>query len=142
MGLFNQRKAADARADADPHGLRVLFRDRQAGLRKRLPGGGDRVVDEGVELLDLLPFEEKAGVETLHLSRDPAGIVRRVEAGDGADPRTSREERVPVLLRRQADGRDETDSRDDDPAAAPGIEKIQPGRHADLRRASRATRCR
>ena len=69
--------------------------DDDARVGHRLLRRRDGEVDERVELLDVLLFEECARIEALHLAGDPARVVRRVEAGDRPDARAPREEGCP-----------------------------------------------
>src|SRR5262249_34699800 len=104
---------------------------------------------ERVELLDFLLVEEGAGVEALHLGRDPARVIRRVEARDRAEAGYARLEARPGLVPGQTDRRHEAHPRDGDTAPPAGVqgrghvlrdgEKRSPRR---LRPAWRETRCR
>src|SRR5690606_17582688 len=100
---FDARQAADARTDRTA-GAHLLFLGHvgEAGVFERLPGGVDAEDDEGVDLALHLVVDALAGVETifmvgpLHLARDRAFLVRRVEMGDRASARFARDQIFPA----------------------------------------------
>ena len=123
-------EAADAAADEDAHPPRLGRVHGEGGVLHREVGGGDRELDEAVDLLDVLLLDPAQGVEALHLAGEAGGVVGGVEQRDGARPRATGEEALPGLLGADPQGRHEPHPRDDDPAV-----------RGHVARASRATSC-
>ncbi|MCY1172102.1 hypothetical protein D9M73_122310 [compost metagenome] len=93
------RQAANARSDRAARAeLLFLGHVEQAGIFQRLSGGIDAIDDERIDLALHLMVDALAGVETvrmvgrLHLARDSAGIVGRVETRDRAGTRFRRQD--------------------------------------------------
>src|SRR5439155_11247461 len=109
--------AANARAKrrADPR--REVGSDLELRVLERLTGRRDGELREAVGSADLLAVHVDERIEVPDLARDRRLETRGVEPGDRSDPALPREETVPGLLHRRAEGGDEPDARHDDPAA-------------------------
>src|SRR5438045_8711486 len=104
---------------------------------ERLPGcwyGGLRDAVGSVYLLAVLVVEL---IEVPDLARDRRLETRGVEPGDRSDPALPREETVPGLLHRRAEGGDEPDARHDDPAAFAALHAVESREACGLERLER-----
>src|SRR5690606_18394593 len=100
-----ERKAAEADTDDGPD---ELFVDRALVDTRALHGlirRRNRVVDEGIHLLDPLLLDEVRRIEALHLGGDLRRIVSRVEAGDAGDAALSMNHGLPGGRGVEANGR-------------------------------------
>ena len=68
--LLDQRQAADAGADDHAEAVAVARRAVEVRVLHRHVRRGDRVVNEGVGLLDFLLLDPVLGVEAVHLAGD------------------------------------------------------------------------
>src|SRR5262249_23625122 len=75
---------------------------------------GDRVLDEGVHLLDVLLLDEAQRVEPFDFTGDARRELRRIELRDGCDAAAAGAERVPFRLGSYAERRHQADPCDDD----------------------------
>src|SRR5262249_19200970 len=110
-------EAADAGRDEHAHTRRQLRRDSQTGIVHREVRRGERVLDKGVDFLDVLLLDELQRVEAVPPAGNLAGELGGGEARDPADAAAPRAERLPVGFGADAERRNQPDSRDDDPPA-------------------------
>jgi hypothetical protein len=120
--LFDQRQAADARADhaADALGLRFaeLPAGWQSGISHRLQAGRQTIVDEHVHMPRVLGRHPVLDLEALDLAGKAASQWTGVELGDRGDARSSGQDVGPGRLDGVADRCDQTKSGDDDATTA------------------------
>ena len=119
-GLLDHRQSADAGADAHARALAVAGPAIEAGVGDGLHRRHEAVVDERVVAAGLLAGEPLRDVEVLDLAGDARRKRRRVEARDRSDAGLRREDRGPRGRHADADGRDQSESGDDDAATAHG----------------------
>jgi hypothetical protein len=65
----------------DPDAIRELRRDFEPRIVHRDLGGGDRVLDEGVHLLDVLLVDPVERIEPAYFARDSSPQTRRRQSG-------------------------------------------------------------
>ena len=118
---------ADPAADEDAHPSRLGRVHGECGVLHREVGGGDRELDEAVDLLDVLLLDPGERVEALHLAGEAGGVLGGVEQRDGARPRAAGEQTLPGLLGADAQGRHEPHPRDDDPSVRGHVALRCPG---------------
>ena len=116
--LHHRVEAADGRAEEHAGARRIL--DRQRGVVGRLLRGGEREQDVAVHATRFLGAGHGDRIEALDLAGHPDRHVARVELRDLGDAGAAREQRLPGLVRRQADRRHAADARDRDPFHATG----------------------
>ena len=92
----------------------------ERGVVGGLLRGGQREQDVAVHAPRLLGAGHGDRIEALDLAGHPDGHVARVELRDLGDAGAPGEQRLPGLVRRQADRRDAADARDCDPFHATG----------------------
>ena len=112
LGLLDDaRHAADRRAEHDPDPRWV--ESVQAGVRERLPAGGDTEQHVALELPRVLRRDDLARVEALHLGGDPHRQAVGVERRDPVDAALAGERGAPRRRRiepERGDGPDPGDS--------------------------------
>ena len=108
--FLDRAQAADADANQHADVVGVLFGDLEPRLAHRLLGRRDRVLDEGVHLLDVALLDPVLGIKIPHLARDAGGEVRGVEARNQPDTGPTRHQGVPVLFHSNSERRYQTDS--------------------------------
>src|SRR5690606_24324991 len=123
-GFLDALQATDAGADGHADAVGVRLVDFQPRVGDRHQRRCHAVMDEGIHLLDVLRRDPAAGVEVLHLARDPGGEGGRVEMGDRADPRTPGNDAVPARGQVVAERRQDADAGDGD--AALGHVRLSP----------------
>src|SRR5437763_12499943 len=114
MHLFDERQAADARADDYADAVAVFPGHVQPRVIDGHLRGGHGIVDERVGLLDLFLVDPRAGIEPAHLAGDLAGELAGIELGDPADAGAPLDEPLPGGLVADAQRGDHPDAGDDD----------------------------
>jgi hypothetical protein len=114
LHLLDERQPADAGADDDPDAVPVFGRRVELRVIDRHLRGHDRVVNEGVGLLDLFLLDPVLGIEALHFAGDAGGVGAGVELRDRADAGATFHQSLPRGLVAHAEGGDHADAGDDD----------------------------
>jgi len=103
MFVLDRLEPADTGSNEDPDVVGNIGSDVQTRMAHRKVGGRNRVLNEDVHLLDVLPIDELQRIKPLHLTRDLRRMFRRVEVGDGADAAAPGADRFPVGFRSDTD---------------------------------------
>ncbi len=141
--VLDGAEPADARRDVHADVDRVLDRHLEACVIDRELARGDRELDEGVNLLDLLLLDVIERVEALDLARDPRRERRRVKVGDRADARSGGADRRPVGTGAHSERRHQPDPRHhDSPGHSPSVPGLVAGVAVPTSSPCRAARCR
>ena len=114
MLAFNNRKSADTRTYEYTCTLCQLRTNCQSRLFHRTLGGGNRIVDEGVHLLDVFFVEPAERIEVFDLSGNLGGKLRGVETGDPGDTAASFAKAFPGFFGSRSQRRYQTDASDHD----------------------------
>ena len=122
MGIFDQRKAANARADHTRNACGELVTERlarrQARILHGLRSGGNAEMDESVHRARILGADVRLQVKTFDLPRDLAGEVRRIELGDEINAGLAGKEVGPGIGHRVTHGADATQAGHDNATTA------------------------
>ena len=112
LGFFDQRQAADARANdaADAHSQIFIERvtHRQTTVDHRLTGCGQAVMDEGVHVPGFFFGDVIADLETLDLACDLAGKGRGIKFGNQVNAGLPGQQVGPIFGHRVTHGADTT----------------------------------
>ena len=114
--LLDPVQTADAGADRDADPFAVLVGHLESGVRDRLLGGGDAIVDERIGLAGFLARHVEGEVEVPDRRPDPARETADVEGVDGGDAAPAGNDIFPRLLDGGPDGSDQPETGNDDSA--------------------------
>ena len=106
--------AAHARADDTADARRVFPGDFQPRGLLGHQTSGEHVLLEGIESPRVLAVHPAQGIEALHLTGNARLVTRGVKPRDWPNAVLARDERLPRLLRADAERGDEADAGDDD----------------------------
>ena len=86
MRVFDQRQAADTRADAHANLIAVFLLQIEAGVLDRIDRRSQPVMNESVEPPRFLGRQPFRDFKAFDFARDLAREARRIEARDARDP--------------------------------------------------------
>ena len=113
--LLDDFQAAQTNTNKTPGAVPLLVTEFEPRSFEGHLAGADGEGDEACHLLQLLLGDVLGRLPLLHLSREAARVlVADLELGDGGDPASPSDERLPGFFGPDAVGRDQTDSGDDD----------------------------
>ncbi len=123
--VLDSADSPDSRSDIDPDPFAGAIVDLEGGILHRHLGCRNGVMDEGVHLLDFFLVDPLPRIEPLHLSSEADRKIGGVKAGDGSHSGPSSAGGVPSRLGGISQGRDDPDTRDDNPPVLEGTDPHQ-----------------